>query len=302
LLISARRQVLNQQSVVTSRLETLLFGIAGALKKTANSPYEFEPLVQSSDDAALAPLIEVNAGMALIRKNFKPAGERFNLVVRVRGAFKSAFPEGPPKAPGSPPGKTDQVPENHLAVATKKATIIIAADVDMLADRFFLNKSGFMGYEISRMFNDNYNFLANVCENLTGSEDLIAIRSRGKFQRPFTTVLALQRQAQDRWLAKEQDLVRRADETNQKLRELQLQKDSSQKQILSPEQVAEIERFQEQKRKIDNELKQVRKNLRADIENLGATLKAINIFLIPLCVCIAGLGFALYKQRRMKKP
>ena len=58
----------------------------------------------------------------------------------------------------------------------------------------------------------------------------------------------------------------------------------------------------EKKQRINRELKEVRKNLRADIEALGTRIKLINIFLMPLGVALAGLGFALFKQRRMRKP
>ena len=114
-------------------------------------------------------------------------------------------------------------------------------------------------------------------------------------------MLGLQKRAQDRWLAKEQELVKEAAETNRKFRELQLQKDGSQRTILSPEQEVEIRKFQEERRKINLELKEVRKNLREDIELLGIKLKAVNIFLMPVLVAIAGLGFSLYRRRRMKQ-
>ncbi|MEJ2024233.1 MAG: hypothetical protein P8Y00_04330, partial [Deltaproteobacteria bacterium] len=57
----------------------------------------------------------------------------------------------------------------------------------------------------------------------------------------------------------------------------------------------------EKKNRIDHELKQVRKNLRADIENLGNMLKALNIFMMPFFVVLAGLLFAFMRHRRMKK-
>ena len=79
---------------------------------------------------------------------------------------------------------------------------------------------------------------------LTGNPALISIRSRGTFERPFTRVQALELKAQDRWLDKEQALVRKVEETNEKLRMLEQQKDASQRAILSAEQEREIARFQ----------------------------------------------------------
>jgi ABC-type uncharacterized transport system involved in gliding motility auxiliary subunit len=136
---------------------------------------------------------------------------------------------------------------------------------------------------------------------LAGGQSLINIRSRGKFQRPFTRVQALEQKAQARWLDREQELLQKIDATNQKLQELEQRKDASQKLILSEEQEAEIQKFQEERLRINQELKVVRRNLRADIEALGTTVKLINIFLMPLLVCIAGIGYAVYRRNR-KRP
>ena len=182
-----------------------------------------------------------------------------------------------------------------------KSTIVIVADTDLLSDVFYIQQTTEQGFPVSRMYNDNYNFVANACELLTGDEDLISLRTRGKFQRPFTRVVALQRAAQERWLAKEQELARQGEETNRKLLALARTKDESQKQILSKEQEDEIRKFQDEKRKIDKELKEVRRQFNSEIAALGTRLKLINIFLIPTCVALAGLGYAFIRQRRMRK-
>ncbi|RJR17476.1 MAG: ABC transporter, partial [Desulfobacteraceae bacterium] len=82
---------------------------------------------------------------------------------------------------------------------------------------------------------------------------------------------------------------------------LEQQKDASQKMILSPEQEAELARFREERRRINRELKEVRRNLRADIDALGANLKALNIFFMPLLVSLGGMAFGIYRQRKMRK-
>ena len=300
--ITLRKDTFNHSDVVTSRLESMLFPIAGAIKKTEDSSYDFEPMVQSGKNAALVESFKASFGTASIRRDFSPADERFTLVARLQGRFKTAFPAGAPKAESDDKSKQKETsPKASLKEAKESATIIVVADADMMADQFYVQKSRILGFTLSKMFNDNLNFVANACEILTGSDDLIGLRSRGTFERPFTAVMELERQAQERWLAKEKELVKRADETNTKLRQLQQQKDTSQKLILSAEQEAEIAKFREEKSRINRELKQVRKNLRADVEALGNTLSWINILLMPLCVSIAGIGFAIFRQRRMKE-
>ena len=299
--ISARGEAFSDSDVVTSKLESMLFPVAGAIKKTEDSSYEFESMVQSGKNAALVDVFKATFGAAAVRRDFVPGQGPFNVIVRVRGAFETAFPAGPPKEDKTGSKPTDEPEEDRLKRGKETATVIIAADVDMLADAFYVQKSRFLGFTVSKVFNDNLNFVSNACEILAGSDDLIGVRSRGKFERPFTTVLELERQAQERWLAKEKELSERVEATNRRLRELEQQKDASQRLIVSPEQEREIAKFKEERRKINRELKQVRKNLRADIEALGTTLKGINIFLVPLFVSIAGIAFAFYKQRKMKR-
>jgi ABC-type uncharacterized transport system involved in gliding motility auxiliary subunit len=299
--ISVREDSFNESDVVISELESMLFPLAGAITKAEGITYEFDPMVFSGKNASLVNAFTANLGASAIRRDFISAEERFNLVARVGGKFRTAFPAGPPADEESSTDSMDKGERVHLENAKEKATLIVVADADMLADEFYLRRSRFLGYAVSTLFNDNLNFLSNACEILTGGDDLIGLRSRGKFERPFTTVLELERRAQERWLAKEKELVQKVERSNQKLRDLEQQKDPSQKLILSPEQEAEIAKFREERRNINRELKEVRKNLRADIEDLGITLKGINIFLMPCLVSMAGIVFAVYRQRRMKR-
>jgi ABC-type uncharacterized transport system involved in gliding motility auxiliary subunit len=68
--------------------------------------------------------------------------------------------------------------------------------------------------------------------------------------------------------------------------------------LLSPEQKAELDRFQKRKLEIRKELRQVRRQLDADIEALGWKLKLINIALVPLLLTIAALAYAQWRRRR----
>lgn len=300
-MISARNEAFNSGNVVTAGLESMLFPLVGALNKTKDSTFEFEPLVRSGKNASLIEAFKAGMGLDMIRRKFVPGKERLYLCARISGKFKTAFPEGPPKDEKGKDRKEQGAGEKQLKEATKACNVIVVGDADLLADRFYVQQGQFLGVTISKVFNDNLNFVSNACETLTGSNDLIALRTRGRFERPFEVVLALQQKAQQRWLSKEKELTKEAEETNQKLKELERQKGVSQKLILSTEQEKEIARFREQRSRINHELKEVRKNLRADIEALGNMLKAINIFLMPLFVCIAGLFFAFFKYRRMTK-
>lgn len=300
-MISARDSAFNSKNVVTAELEKMLFPLAGAIQKIPKSPYDFEPLVRSGKDAGLIDAFKVGFGLDAVRKDFTSANRRFCLAAQVSGKFKTAFPDGPPADKKGDKETPKKSLSNEIKQSRKKTTVIVVGDADLLADRFYVQRGQFLGMMISRVFNDNLNFLSNACETLTGSNDLIALRSRGRYERPFTVVLALQQEAREKWLSKEKELMKEADAANRKLKELELRKQASQKLIIGPQQEAEIMKFRQKKLKIDQQLKDVRRNLRANIEALGNTLKAVNIFLMPLLVCLAGLCFAFYRNRRMKR-
>ena len=177
---------------------------------------------------------------------------------------------------------------------------MIVADTDVLSDRLWVQVQNFLGQKLMNAFANNGDFVLNAIDNLTGSSALISIRGRATSQRPFTTVEALKRSADDRFRAKEQELQRELQETERKLTELQGAKSRDQAMIMSPEQKAELDNFIKRKADIRKELRDVRRSLDAEIEALGSRLKFFNIVLVPLLVTLAAVGFAMWRVRRRK--
>jgi ABC-type uncharacterized transport system involved in gliding motility auxiliary subunit len=298
--LSAHQGAFNADDLITANLESMLMPVAGAIEPLQDTPYTVEPLVRSSPNNAMVDAFSHTMDVRAIRRDFKPSGTVRNLAVRITGTFKTAFPKGKPKgkADADTPAPEEKSPAEPLKEGSAESVIVVVADSDLLYDGYYLSQQNFLGFTISNIFNDNLNFLLNTCEMLTGNPALIGIRSRGTFERPFTRVQELERKAQDRWLDQEQALERKVEETNQKLHALEQQKDVSQKAILSEEQEQEIARFQEEKLKINKELKIVRRNLRAEIEQLGTKVKFINIFLVPILIGLGGVIYAFMRRRK----
>lgn len=295
LWLSARKDAFNNEDIITSRLNSMLLPLAGAIRKLPDAKVEYVSLIQSGTNSAMADSFKARLNAQMLRQDFTASNEKYDLAVRLKGKFKTAFPEGKPK---DDKDKSAPAASEHIAEGKKNAMIVVVADSDLLQDDYYVSKQNFLGLDFSKIFNDNLNFVLNATEVLTGSEDLIGIRSRGKFERPFVKVQELEKAAQAKWLSREQELVRKVEETNRTLKEFEQKKDLSQKFIISKEQEEEIRRFQEEKQRISKELKQVRRNLRSDIESLGAKLKFINIFLMPLLVSIAGIFYAIHKRKK----
>ena len=69
---------------------------------------------------------------------------------------------------------------------------------------------------------------------------------------------------------------------------------------LTPEQQAELEKFRKKEAEAKRELKEVRKNLRKDIDSLENTLKWANIAGMPILVAAFGIVLAVVKNKRAR--
>ena len=280
---------LNHDDVVTANLDSINISSAGFLelsKETTGTT--LTPLVQTTSDAMAAPAerLRMLADPSSLLAGYQPAGAPFVIAARLAGKFKTAFPE--------------RKGEGALAESTGEGQVVLVADTDILSDRLWVQIRPFFGQQIMNAFANNGDFAVNALDNIAGSGDLISIRGRATSQRPFTTVESLRRNADERFRAKEQELQQELSETERKLTELQSAKSQDQAQILSPEQKAELDSFLERKLDIRKELRQVRRQLDAEIESLGMRLKILNIVLVPLLLTFAALAFAWWRNQRRR--
>ncbi|HEX5788067.1 MAG TPA: Gldg family protein [Woeseiaceae bacterium] len=201
------------------------------------------------------------------------------------------------EAAGGDTGAGDGAAAGHLAESAQPANVIIVADVDILSDHLWVSVQNFFGQQIATAFAANGAFVVNALESLSGSPDLISVRSRGSWSRPFTRVDELRADAEARFLETEQRLEQQLDETERRLAELQSARDDTGSLLLTDEQEAEIDRFIEQRAEIRRELRAVQRGLDEDIDTLGTWLKVINILLIPLLLVVAAI-VVLWRRRR----
>ena len=302
-IVGLNRASMNTQDVITAALDTVNVMTAGALEKKDDAQIEFEPLLQSSTNAALLPssrFVFMQDSASLL-DGFQATGEHYTVAARVRGKLKSAYPNGRPDGDESDADENDETDEaQHLAETTEDANLIIVADTDLLSDPLWIRTQSLFGQRFAVAWANNGDFVANALDNLAGSSDLISIRGRQSFFRPFTKVEALRRQADDQLRAKEQELDEELRETERKLTELEAGRNTQGSLVLSPEQEAELERFQQERVRIRKELRDVRRSLDLEIERLGTWLKVLNIALVPALIAIAAIVLAVTRRRRLR--
>jgi ABC-type uncharacterized transport system involved in gliding motility auxiliary subunit len=276
---------LNPDDVTTAKLQSINASSVGFFQLDKDSPLKLVPLIQTSKDATTIATerFKMLSDPKQLLNGYEPTGQLYIIAGRLQGKFKSAFPE-----------KTGK---DHLTESKQDGQIVLVADTDLLTDRLWVQIQDFFGQKLTNAFANNGDFFINTVDNLTGSSELISIRGRATSQRSFTTVERIKRTADERFRNKETQLQQELNETERKLTELQSGKSKDQAMILSPEQQAELLKFQDRKLEIRKELRGVRSQMDADIESLGTRLKMINIFLMPLLVILLALGFAWWKRQ-----
>jgi len=284
--------------VLTAQIAQMILPFSGAFVDKTGGKLRFTPLLTSSDNACLVDAMSAQYGSAMLRNQLQPDGLRHALAVRLSGTFTTAFPDGPPAAAGDDAAEAAPPPQETPLTAGESAVVLIG-DSDFLSDGWSVRATTlFFGYQSLEAINDNIALLVNAAEQLAGRGELIGIRSRGNSTRPFTVVDELEFEALMRWSETEKALQAKLDETRARLTSLQNQKQASQRLILSPEQEQAIARFQEEERKTNRQLKDLRRNLNADIENLGVRVKAVNLALMPALIVAASLARGLMRRRR----
>jgi ABC-type uncharacterized transport system involved in gliding motility auxiliary subunit len=286
---------MNPKDVTVSALDTINVMTAGALSKKEGATIDFEPLIQTSTNAALLPAAKfmfLPDSDALL-DGFKPTGERYTIAARIHGKLKSAFPNGKPGAEGAAGA--------HLTESKEDANIILVADTDILSDPLWVRTQNVFGQRFAVAWANNGDFVSNSVDNLAGSADLISVRGRQSFFRPFTKVDELRRQAGDQLRSKEKELDKELKDTEQKLAALEGGRPGSQASLsMSPEQEAELERFQHERVRIRKELRDTRRSLDVEIEALGTRLKAYNIVLVPSLLALGAIFLGIVRRRRLR--
>ena len=292
---------LNPDDVVTADLGPLIMANAGTIKALPDSGIKVTPLVSTSTQAMRMETNLIRFGPAPDRllELFKPDGERHMIAARLAGKAKSAFPDGPPKDIN---GKVaEKRKAAHMKDSSSPISVIVVADTDMLHDQFWLRKRNMMGQQMIVPIAANADFVINALDNLSGSSDLIGLRSRGKSTRPFVVVEAMRRAAEQKFLAEERKLKERLEESKKRMAELESRAQASGGSLLTPEQQREIQSVRSQVLQTRKQLRDVQHNLNREIDGLETRLKFANVGLMPLAVALIAAILAVYGLRRRRR-
>ena len=295
--------------IVTGQLTAMSVASPGALGVADGSSLQMTPLIQSTPISAKVSVdkLQGEPDPAAILRDFKPDNNVYTYAARYRGKVNSAFPDGPPK-PEEKEGEEakkeeekEEGPGPHVAESEGDINLVVLADSDLLSTRFWLREQEFFGQRLSVPVSNNADFLVNAAENLSGSEALIGLRSRGLSNRPFFKIVELQNQAEDRYRQTERQLTTKLKDLEEKLSGLKVDESQDNKIILTAEQQRSFDNFRAEMLDVRKQLRDVQHALRSDIEALDTRLKIINIWVMPIIIAVVAVVLAVIRRRRYKQ-
>lgn len=292
---------INQNDPATANLKSVTVASAGALSKADGASIEFTPLLTSSPRSAMLPVDRLRMPEpAKLLAAFKPDGQQRVVAARVRGVLKSAFAGPPTLAPDQK--RPDNFPD-HTASTDGPANMVVVADTDLLADRYWVRVSDFFGQPTATPFADNGPFVANLIGTLAGGDALIGLRSRGDTNRPFTVTARMQSDAEANYRQTEQALQKHLEEVEKQLRTLRSGGDDAGgkgkvEAVITTEQSAAIDAARADIVQTRQKLRAVQLELNRDISHLETVLRMMNIVLVPALLTIFAVAMALIQRAR----
>lgn len=285
------RDQFSDDDPVTANLKVINLGGAGSLRPLKSATTKFTSLIGTTERAALLDVAQTRmlamTNPEQVATTVAPTGQEYIIAARLTGPAKTAFPHGAPQGIGG----TQVTGANAI-------NVIVMADTDIFKDEFWVRVEQLYGKSIPAPFANNDSFVLGAVENLTGSTDLISLRTRATSDRQFLKVREIQLDAEREFKQQEDALKAKLTDTETQLKALQSGQGGGTQAGISAQQQKAIDSFKQQLVEIRGQLRQVQHNLRQDVEALGKTLAFINIVVVPMMVAAFALAIAWIRRRR----
>ena len=292
------KKAFNQEEIVTRDLGSIRMPYAGSFDvSNLATGLTAKELISSSDQAKLVDGMSSQFNGEKIMDSFltgsedgKPTGtNKFALAVKISGTFTTAFPDGKPGSSGDEEESDEEkrTNSNHLKESESENHVCLIGDTDMLSEEHFLIQQRFL-------LSQNVSFVQNIVDHF-GDDTLINIRSRNQ-DRPFTTIMDLEKEAQSKF----EDKLKKLEAEQQAILEKKTKLESTgegQNQFtlsIDPEALKDIQKKELEKRK---QIREIRKELRSEIDLIQLQIKLANIVSMPALVIIAGIIFFVRKRK-----
>ena len=277
--LNIRGDGLNRNDSSLSNLSTIVMTTAGSIEDTNKDPI-LEPIIRSSNKSGLGDAQKAGNPEGDPRdllSNIKSENENYVLAGWIKGDLNSSFIDNENKR------------DKQIIKSKKTSNVLLITDADMLMDRNWLTQRG--------AFANNGDFVLNVVEKMIGGNALSDLRGKSTSWRPFEKIIALEKVAEEKFLIEEQMLAKKLEGMEDKIRNLTQNNDKN-SDVLSPETIKAIDGFKAEMMATRSQLRNVKFDLRRDVELLKKWVISINVAILPIMFAAASLIISLRRKRK----
>ncbi|MGA2679884.1 MAG: Gldg family protein [Sedimentisphaerales bacterium] len=298
----------NRDNVITAQLNSVRVWFAGSLNVIASpndvageGHIERTPLIMTT---AKGNTFKVDSPLDLqmldppeLMKKFSEGTKPVIMGYLVTGKFKSNFPNGIVREsesqtddPNAPKTKTLIT---GLTQASENCAVVVFSDVDFISNSLAYYRNQLFG---NIVVGDNSALLMNTIDDLSGSTDLISIRSRGNFQRPFTVVDQIEKKAEAATADEVAKLNAEITGFEEELKTLITSANEKEKQVIGSSIAQKTKDLELKKLKARQQLREVKMQKRQQIEKLGNNLRAFNMLAAPAVILLIAVALGIRRS------
>jgi ABC-type uncharacterized transport system involved in gliding motility auxiliary subunit len=293
----------DKTDVITKNLNDLFFVLPGAITNQGNNGLAASAIVKSSVQAGLVNAQEASQFSSNLSFNNRRS---YELVTRLTGKFKTAFPDGKPsekKEESAESDKKDDASEKKpeeaqwLKEGNADSSVFLIADTDAFSNQGAYRVQNIGGYQAVMPYNGNSVLLLNIIDQAASSADLIGARSRASIRRPFTLIREMEAEAETATQEKVKEWKTKLQVAQDRINTINEQRRNNRDVRLAPELEAEEQQFEEQVVEANRQIRELSKDLKRDKDKLSARIIVLNLAIVPGLVLLAGLIVAFSRRR-----
>jgi ABC-type uncharacterized transport system involved in gliding motility auxiliary subunit len=298
----------NKDNAISSSLNDMRVLFAGVLEDKQVEGVSFDPILSTtvSGNSWTAEKYELMMPNPQTLMNKFTSGDKpVTIAAVVSGKFETNFPHGidvepqTDKEAGEAEEKAPKEPK-HLepsVTSGEDCAVAVFADVDFISD-MLAYRDAFFGSKMA--VGDNAAALLNTIEHISGSGDLLKIRSRGTHKRRFTVVDEIELKAQASSAEEEAKIQAEINGFQTELQQILSNAKEGQEEVVGSSIINKKKEIELKIRQAQARLQDVKLQRRQDIEALENRLRNINLLLAPSVILLVAVVLAMARasQRR----
>jgi len=302
-------------NVITAQLNQVRILFSGVLREIAD-PNEVDevrrtPLVTTTDRGNSFSISNAYELMILdasnLMRKFVEGNRPVVMGYLITGRLKSSFPEGIEIEVEADEESSDETKDPNdvkkikkrikgLTEAQEDCAVVVFADVDFISDAIAYQSSFFGKIVVG----DNSALVLNTIDDLSGSGDLVSIRSRGNFKRPFVIVDEIERRAEDETREEVAKINAQIAGFQNELRTILASAKEGQEEVIGSSILQKQRDLELKQRQAQRQLNEVKLTRRERIEHLGNILRGFNMLMAPAVILIIAIVLGIRRGVRKR--